>query len=406
MKFTPFLDRVAKRLNLSTTLRSLILAALGFSLLGTLLALIYLLRGYSVPWFIFAISGTLSFLVALILALRSWANHRHAAHFADKHFDLKNGIVTSLHLSESQDSQLSSMQEQWTTTQLASCDPQTIPLRYSKKLAVLALLLTTATASMALIPTSQGVLDRQADEATTLDRSAEAIDALKKIVDDMEKDLSDDEAKELDLDTLKKHVDQLEATGNRKEAARQFARLEQKAREMSKELEQKRDEETLKKAIKNLKKSSSKEAKQIAKDLEDKKLNDAAKKLKQLAVKKPTGKKATKEQIAALKKQIEKLRSVSKQLSAASKSSSGNSAGAGAAGSLGLGADMQALDAQAKELANQLKQVELEFQRNPNANFDAFNAKLPQCNNALNQVANKWIRMQARQSAKKRLDGL
>ncbi|PQJ29766.1 hypothetical protein [Rubritalea profundi] len=405
MKLESFLHRVSRRLNLSTTLRSLTIGALGFSLLGASLALVYLVQGHAVPWYIFAIASALSATVAIVCMVKSWSDTHKAAHFADKHFQLKNGIVTSIHLSQS-DETFSKLQEKWTADQIQQCDPTNIPLRYSRKLAVLALLLTSGTASMALIPTSQRVLEQEAEEAHTLQRSAHAIEELKKVVEEMEDDLSDEEAKVLKLDSIKKQVDELEATGDRKEATRQFARLEQKAREMSKDLEQKKDEEALKKAIKNLKKSTNKEAKEIAKDLENKKLAEAAKKLKKLAPKKIDSKLKTKEKIALARKQIEKLRAVSKQLAAASKSSSASAAGAGSAGSMGLAADMEALDRQAKELENKLKQVELEFQRNPNANFNAFNAKLPQTTMAVNQVANKWIRMQAKMSAKKRLDGL
>ena len=405
MKLEDFLHRVSRRLNLSTTLRSLITGALGFSVLGAGLALIYLVRGYAVPWYIFAVSIGLSSIVAVVCMIKSWSSTHSSAHFADKHFELKNGIVTSLHLSESDES-FSKLQEQWTANQIKQCDPTKIPLRYSRKLAILALLLTSGTASMALIPTSQHVLEREAEEALTHQRSSHAIEELKKVVDEMENDLSDEEAKVLKLDAIKKQVGELEATGDRKEATRQFARLEQKAREMSKDLEQKKDEEALKKALKNLKNSTNKEAKEIAKDLEQKKLNEAAKKLKKLAPKKLDSKLKTEEKIALARKQIEKLRAVSKQLAAASKSSSSSAAGAGSAGSLGLAADMEALDSQAKELENKLKQVELEFQRNPNADFNAFNAKLPQTTKAVNQVANKWIRMQAKMSAKMRLDGL
>ncbi|MGJ8672795.1 hypothetical protein [Rubritalea sp.] len=406
MELESFLSRVAKRLNLNTTIKASIYGALAFALVGILLALVYVLRGYAVPWYVFAISITVAFLTSIILTARSWHDKRKAADFADRHFNLKNGIITSLHLAEQEDNQLNPLQQQWTAQQVSTCNASTIPLTYSKKLAVCAFLLTTVTASMALIPTSSHIIEQQIETAETKQRTQHAIDELKKVVEEMEKDLSEEEAKEIDMDAIKQKVDSLEATGDRKEAVRQFARLEQKAREMSKSLEQKRDQETLKKAIEQLKKSPSREAKEIAKKLEDKDFKEAAKQLKALQPKKTNPKESKEKQLAEARKQIEKLRSVSKQLASASKSSQQGNGGSGSAGAAGLAADMEALDQEVKSLENALNQAELEFQRNPNLDLQKLNQKLPNCENGLNQVANKWMKMQAKLSAKKRLDGL
>ena len=406
MPLEPFLLKVAQRLNLSASIRACIIGALTFSLVGILLSLFYLIRGYAVPWYIFAAALATAAITAIILTARAWADKHTAADFADRHFDLKNGIITSLHLAEKKDDSLTPLQQQWTADKIAACNTSNIPLTYSKKLAVCAILFSTVTASVALIPTSPQIIEQELEIAQTKERTQHAIEELKKVVDEMEKDLSEEEAKEIDMHAIRQKVDKLEATGDRKEAVRQFARLEQKAREMSKSLEQKRDEETLKKAIEHLKKSPSKEAKEIAKKLENKDFKAAAKQLKALRPQKTDPSKSKKEQLTEARKQIEKLRSVSKQLAAASKASQQNNGASSSAGSAGLASDMEALDKQAKSLENALAQAELEFQRNPNLDLQALNQKLPACENCINKVANKWVKMQAKMSAKKRLDGL
>ena len=368
-----FLQQVARRLNLDTSVKALTIAALVFSGITLASGVVYLIKGYAIPWYVFICSIIIGLGAAGVLIIKKWSNKKHAAYFADKHFNLKNGITTTLHLADSKNTTLHSLQEKWTTQKITQCKPSQIPFSYSKRLAAIALLLTAGASSIAFIPTSQTILNIQAEEALTLDRSQEAIDELKKVVEHMDKDLSDEERKEIDLNAIKKEVNKLEATGNRKEAVRQFARLEQKTRKMSKELEQKRDEEALKKSIKNLKKSPKQEAKKLAKQLEEKDFKEAVKSLKKLTPKKPSTKSDKKEQLKEIKAQVEKLRAISNQLAAASEASAASLSNSGASGGGGLGDAMQALDAQAKKIENMAKKIELEIQRNPNANLEKLN---------------------------------
>ena len=405
MKLENFLAQVAKRLNMDTSIKVSIYAALAFSCIVLILSLFYLTQGYAVPSYVFILAVAIGAGLAVYLGMKKWLDKKHAAYFADQHFDLKNGIATALHLNESKGGEFDEMQEQWTDSKISDCNPSSIPFSFSKKLMGLAFLLTIAAGSVAFIPTSQSVLNQQAEEEATLDRSQEAIDKLKEAIEEMEKDLSKEELAEIDLDAIKKQVDELEATGDRKEAVRQFAKLEQKARNMSKELDQKKDEEALKKAIKNLKKSTSKDAKKLAKKLEKKQFKEAAKQMKSLAPKQMNKELSKKEQLRKAKEQIEKLRAVSKQLAASSKSNS-QANGGDSSGGEGLEGAMAEMDKQAKSLESLLKKLDLDLQRESNVNFDSFNKNLSECEHCMNQVANKWMKMEARKSAKKRLDGL
>jgi len=406
MKLDNFLDQVAKRLNLDTSIKAAIYAALTFSCIILLVAVVYVMKGYAVPGYIYGIAIAIGVGLATYIASKKWSDRKHAAYFADEHFDLKEGITTTLYLAKSERGELEEMQEAWTDQRIRKCNPSAIPLSFSRKLIALALFMTTCAGAVAFIPTSQTVLDEIAEKELTLDRSQEAIDKLKEAIEEMEKDMTEEELMEMDLDSIKKHVAELKATGDRKDAVRQFAKLEQKARNMSKELEQKKDEEALKKSIKNLKKSAEKEAKELAKKLEAKKFKEAAKQLKSLIPKKTDKKLSKKEQLKKVQEQVEKLRAVSKQLAAASKSDSQSNGGASGKGGKGLDGAMAALDKQAKNLENAIKNLKLDLKRDPNADFDSFDKSLPACENSVNLVANKWLKMEAKKSAKMRLDGL
>ncbi|MFT4176820.1 MAG: hypothetical protein QM627_09195 [Luteolibacter sp.] len=341
------------------------------------LSLIWVLRGHSAP-----VAVPLSGLgVAVISALEWWFAGRmrtaQAVREADRIFGLKDGISSARHLQESApESPRTQLQWQWLAPRLAECRAETITRPFPKLLAAISVFLLILSIWLSLLPASPAI--RSAEEASrvTRERMKESKEELEKLVDALDDEATTPEEKDaLRMDEFRKLVKELDETGDRMEVARQFARIEQKLRDVSQALDQKRDEETVKMAAAELAKAEETEARQLGKKLEAKELKDAAEMLEKLAAKeaKPADPKdaATKQKaITEAKEQLARLRAASKRMAAAGKQrqAARQAQGGGAAGmSSGSLEDMMAdLDADAAAGEKQLA----EFEFDPNLKFD------------------------------------
>ena len=80
---------------------------------------------------------------------------------------------------------------------------------------------------------------------------------LEELIDELERELDDDDERKLvQPDKLREWVDELEETDDQKEALRQYAKLEQKLMKAASRLQQKRDEQYLERAAKELEKGA------------------------------------------------------------------------------------------------------------------------------------------------------
>ena len=414
MKIEDFLNKVSARVNQGVLIKATIGCVLVFSVISLLCASVYVIRGYAAPALGYLVAGIAGGVVFAVWIGRSWMRTEAVAVFADRFFRLKDGIVSARFLSDSDSSEINKLQLSWIEDKLKSCDYKRIPLNFPKKLAILAGLLAIGAGCMSMIPTSERILAQVEDGEATFERSEEAVEKIKEIVKEMEKDLSAKEEEEIDTAEIRKMVDELEPNTQKDKVARQFAKLEQKTRDMSKSLKQKKEGEVLKQAIKELEQSNSKVAKELAQKLKLNEAKRAKELLEKLTPKKLNEKNLSKDQIAEMKKKLDEMRDVTKRLAAAAnkanqqKGAMNDSGKAGEAGkpSDDLAAQMAQLDKNAQQLEKILKEMKLVEMRGGKVEAGKLNGEIDKFAEMAEMLGNKFMKMEAKKSAEMRLSGL
>ena len=222
---------------------------------------------------------------------------------------------------------------------------------------------------LCLIPPSESVRAAEELAEDTRQRVAESKEQLQKLIEELDKDIVAAGEKEgLDMDEFRKMVKEIDETGDRAEAARQFARIERKVRDATRGLDQQRDEETLKLAAKELQKSEDTDARKLGKKLKEKELKEAAELLEKLAAKKFDPKdlkknpQKKKEALDEAKKDLAKMRAATKRLAAAGKqrqaANQAAGAGAGANAQGGAGGQGAAGGGEGKPLEDMLAELD------------------------------------------------
>lgn len=302
-------------------------AGAGICLAGSLA---WVLRGHAVPVVFPLAVGFLTFIAGGAVWQFRKMTEAAATRECDRFFDLKDAITSARHLAATApDDPATQLQWQWLAPRLADCQPAAITAPFPRRSAILSAVLTLAAIGLALLPPSPAVqaAEREALEAQV--RIAESKDQLEQLIEELDKEIVAAEDKEsIKLDEFRKLVKSIDEHGDRAEAVRQFARIEQKVRDSTRALDQKRDEETVKLAAAELAKAEETEARQLGKKLDAKELKEAAEMIAKLEAKKidpkDLKKPDTKQQkLTEAKEQIAKMRAVSKRLAAAGKQRQG-----------------------------------------------------------------------------------
>lgn len=418
---------VARRHNAFLLRRLIIFSFIAASAIIILASIFWVPRGHSVPWPFPAAILTAAVAAAVTLYFLKRMDIAAAVVAADDHFKLKDGITTARHLAITAPEEITTiLQWKWLSPRLTTCDPKTITRPFPSKLAASAAALAIGATILCLIPPSESVRLAQQEAEQTRQRVAESKEQLEKLIEELDKDIVAAGEKEgLDMDEFRKMVKEIDETGDRAEAARQFARIERKVRDATRNLDQQRDEETLKLAARELQKSEDTDARKLGKKLDEKELKEAAELLEKLAAKKFDPKdlkkdpKAKQEALDEAKKDLAKMRAATKRLAAAGKqrqaARQAQGAGAGAnakggdeGGEGGEGAgegkpleDMLAeLDEAAAEMEKNLEEVEFD----PDAEWDdEANEAMGRANGELNKHLKK---MHGKRMAKSKLDAL
>lgn len=424
--------KVAKRHNAFLLRRCLLAAILAAAIAAIVYSLFYVTRGHSVPHLIPSILGAVSLLGSLAFFFIKRMNHHAAVIAADQFFRLKDGITTARHLAtHAPDEPTTIFQWNWLAPKLPGCDPRTITQPFPKKLATASTLLAAVAITLCLLPPSASVRAAQQIAETTRQNVTESKEELEKLIDELEKEyVASDDPENVDMDEFRKMVKEIDETGDRAEAARQFARIERKVRDATRGLDQQRDEETLKLAAKELQKAEDTDARKLGKKLDEKELKEAAELLEKLAAKKidpkdlKKGSPKKQEALEEAKKDLAKMRAASKRLAAAGKQrqaarqAQGGGAGENAQGGEGEGAegegeadgkgkaleDMLAeLDEAAEEMEKNLEEMEFD----PDAEWDEDNEDLEDAMGAINDELGKHLKkMHGKRQAKSKLDAL
>ncbi|OYV06610.1 MAG: hypothetical protein CFE26_05360 [Verrucomicrobiales bacterium VVV1] len=396
-------------------------------------ALVWVLRGYSVPpVFPLIIAG-----LALIAGISIWQLRKMSPAAAitesDRFFGLKDAITSARHLAATApEDPATKLQWDWLAPRLKECKPTTIVAPFPKRPAIVSLLLTAASVWLCLLPPSPAIAAAQREAIETQARIAESKEQLEQLIEALDKDIVAPEDKDaMKMDEFRKMVKAIDEHGDRAEAARQFARIEQKVRDSSRALDQKRDEETVKLAAAELAKAEQTEARQLGKKLDAKELKEAAEQLEKLAAKKLEAKDlkdpaAKKEKLTEAKEEVAKMRAVSKRLAAAGKQRQGarqaqagkgegqqgqgeGTAGEGAAGQMAEGKGeegkpledlMAELDDAAAEMEKDLEEME----DDPDAEMS--DEPMEKANGALGKLGKHLKGMHGKRMAKSKLDQL
>ncbi len=418
--------QVARRHHGFLARRVVIFTLIAASGVAIAVSLFWVLRGHAVPKLALLVIGVLAVIGGLIFG---WLRHMRptaAVREADRFFDLKDGIATARHLAAKQpDDPATAMQWKWLEPRLADCRAEKISENFPKRPALFAVVLTLLAVWLGLLPPSPAVRAAEKLAIETRERVAESKEELEQLIEALEKDIVAPEEKDaLKLDEFRKLVKSIDETGNRAEAARQFARIEQKIRDTSRALDQKRDEETLKLAAGELAKAEETEARQLGKKLDAKELKEAAEMLEKLAAKKFDPKDFKKDPAAKqkalteAKQDLAKMRAASKRLAAAGKQRQGarqaeGGQGAnsqGGEGEMGEGAGEQGqpledlmaeLDDAAAEAEGELEEMEFDPDAEPGDG-----EAMGKANGKLGKLGKHMRGMHGKRMAKSKLDAL
>jgi hypothetical protein len=385
-------------------------------------------QGKAVPgWFLASMA-----VVTLFAALVSWWVGRMepsaAAVEADRVFGLKDAITSARHLAATQpDDSATELQWRWLQPRLQECDPAVIREPFPKRNAWASVVLLATVVWLGLLPPSPEIQAAEEAARETKARVAESQEQLEELIKELEKEIVAPEEKEaLKLDEFRKMVKSIEETGDRKEAARQFARIEQKIRDTTKALEQRRDEETLQMAAAELAKAEQTEPRQIGKKLEAKELKEAAEMLNKLAAKKLDPKDLKnakgaekKSKMEEAKNDLARLRAVTKRMAAAGKQRQGarqaqagqgqgsQSQGGGESGENGgeQGKALEDLMAELDDAAADMEKELSEMEIDPDA-VEGDGDAMARANAAMGKLTGKMRAMHGKRMARSKLDQL
>ncbi|PXA03822.1 hypothetical protein DDZ13_09265 [Coraliomargarita sinensis] len=404
MSTEQFITIIRKRLNRRVLLRFVVFALFAATVISVLYGLYYIVRGYAVPeigylW----IALPVSLLGLLIAALRR-VSKAEAARFADETFHLKDILISSMHfkaLPEREEAH--DLTIRLSDRSVEPLDPKQVPWLLPRRIALATVFCALLMFLLALLPPSDAVLAAEARQQAMMARSEESLEALEEWIEDLSENMDEEEAEEIDLERLKIAVEELEATGDQREALRQLARIEQEVAERMEKLDQRNDEEALRKAAEELEKADETEARQLAEDLKKKDYKEAAEKLNEL---KQSEAQTTK--LSEREKELAKLRAISKRMAAANGSKMDPDARMSESDPNGERSEQSMegmlgeLDENAQMMEGKLEELELSDQENAGQ----CEAMACQLNEDIDSIARKLAKMQMKNQAQMKLAGL
>ncbi len=307
-----FVAAVRRRLNLQRFCHAVLWTAALSAAVMVLVALVYVLRGFAVPPLGYLIVGGAGLLIAVAVWMASRAGHDQAAKFSDNFFRLQDSVVSARQFARSgKEGGFYELQARQTEDRLADLQPSAIKYRVPRRVFACTLMLGVVAALLGFKAPSQAVQDRIALERRTLEETQQINQQFEELIRELQQETKGTDEEELiEPDKLQRWVDELESTKNRKEALRQYARLEQKLKEASSRLDQKRNEQLLDRAAEELQKD--RETKKLAEKLTQKKYDEAAEELREL--------RPEKEGLTEQQKELARLKSAALRMANAARS--------------------------------------------------------------------------------------
>lgn len=307
-----FVRAVRRRLNRHRFWNAVVWSAVLAAAVMVAVALVYVAAGYAVPpvWYLL-VGG-----VAVVMSLALWLSRRvgceAAAVFVDRHFGLEDAVISCRHFAESgRSGGFYELQAEQTEGRVSRLDAAAVRYRPPRRIIAVALILGTLAIGLGFKPPSDAVRQQIALERQTRQQTEQINKRLAELIDKLEESLEDGEEQELlEPDRLRRWVDELKETADRKEALRQYARFEKKLNEASARLQEKRDEQLLDRAARELDKD--RETRDLARQLQQKNYEEAAKQLKGLRPKQ--------KQLSEQRKELARLQAAAHRMTTAARS--------------------------------------------------------------------------------------
>ena len=315
-----FIEQVKKRVRTKTFVAYCGPAASIAAVAAFIQALCYVIPGYKVDAVYLAIPLGLTFLAYLLFCLSKLPKNNEAAHFADQFFDLKDALVSQLDFEKRQlnganQQQFCQLQLAQTVKVCSSKNASDIPIFIPRRSLALALVLFVTTGVLCSFDEAAEITEKRQLEEAVLLASKENKVELEKELEELEETLSKAEKELLKSSKLKEMMKDLKSGKDKKDALRQYAKLEQKIKQMSEQLKLRQDEKLLAELARRLEKNRS--TSKLAKMLATKQYKAAAKNLQKF-------KQNSKMSLAERQKLNDQLKNITKRMKAASQQMKNN----------------------------------------------------------------------------------
>ncbi|MCH1506510.1 MAG: hypothetical protein L7V86_23235 [Verrucomicrobiales bacterium] len=307
----PFLKGVSRRLSRNRAARGSLRCVffVGMGILG--LGIAYLSQGLEIPLWLYLGGGLGAGLLCLLCYGVSTTFRRRASGFADRYFDLKDGLTSSRSFARNGcEGAFYELQCRQTEEAVkgASLYQMQLPFPKGWLLAVAGVLL--AMLMMSFVPPWSYMVTKRAQEADVLTKSGDLKEHVEEALDALEQEVTDPEEHVLLQEAnLRKMLKELKTTTDLKEAMRQYAALERRVAQSTTVLDQRGDEQLLARAEDELFKEH--EHRQLADRLKTQKYKDAAKRLQELQLR-PKAEKGQ-EGVQTKREQLRELQSAAKR---------------------------------------------------------------------------------------------
>jgi myosin heavy subunit len=305
-----------------------------------MVSLFFILRGYKVPLLYLCLPLLFAICLLLIRFCYYHYNKHDAAKFADRFFDLKESLSTALDFErKSLSIGFHALQKDYTTKLSSGLDIGRIKLELPSRLLYSGLLVCALTMWLCTFDNADFIKQKQKQEQVNLEKSGLINKHLEKTFKDLNDQLLKEEKELLNKTRLPKLLKNLKLTKDRKEALKQYAKLEKELRKLTERSKMAQDEKMLAEIAKKLLKNktlrdmgrqlSKKEYKKAADSLSKmkmkgqplskenqsnrKKLNKLAERMKDATSNYKSGTKGLKKQINNLSKALEKMNKNMKQ---------------------------------------------------------------------------------------------
>jgi len=292
-------------LNAGTRMLAGLWALVALGGVGSLVGLIFVVRGHRVPLWLILFPLTMAVTVAVGFYLRNRYSRHQAVCKSDHFFELNEGLITAdEHIRKNREEEIHRLQLEHTQRRIKKHDPSALRLRFPRKLFGVAFLLVVASVLLWMKDDSLAVQNAKKERAAIQELSKELEEELSKELEDLKKELEKEAAELVKDPVLKKMLKEFPKDGDRKTVMRRLSEIDLHLAEMQASLDTRADENYLKELAAEL--SKSRETAALGKALNRKKYKQASKELKKMKLSKKMSS-AERKRLSKMASTIEKM---------------------------------------------------------------------------------------------------